>query len=344
MGTQMNSVVGDSRACRPCRLRSRFVRIGAGFAVALTLSANMFLTATCVAGDELFPPELVDFVPAKQNPVFTAAGEGHWDVKIRERGWILRDGDAYHMWYTGYDGTRPGIKLLGYATSADGIEWTRHPENPIYRDHWVEDMMVVKHRGTFYMFAEGRGDQPHLLTSTDGQRWTRQGPLDIRKVDGTPIEPGVYGTPTAWYEAGTWYLFYERRDLGIWLATSKDMKKWTKVQAEPVLLPGQGQHDEKYIALNQIVKHEGKYYAQYHGSAGDTDPSLWSTNVAVSEDLLHWKKYSANPLFPIKQNKSSGILVHDGKLYRLYTMHDEVHLHFPRSGKLGVCGGVPGRH
>ena len=60
-------------------------------------------------------------------PVFNGAGPNHWDAKIRERGWIMREGDTYHLWYTGYDGTREGIKLLGYATSADGRTWTRWP-------------------------------------------------------------------------------------------------------------------------------------------------------------------------------------------------------------------------
>src|ERR1700685_371260 len=68
------------------------------------------------AGDE-FPPEITRFEPAASNPVFTAEGPGHWDVKMRERGWILREGPTYHLWYSGYDGTRAGLKMLGYATS-----------------------------------------------------------------------------------------------------------------------------------------------------------------------------------------------------------------------------------
>ena len=126
---------------------------------------------TRTSADEPFPTELVDFTPAKQNPVFAARGKDHWDVRIRERGWILRDGNRYQMWFTGYDGTRDGLKMLGYATSKDGFKWTRHPGNPIYRQHWVEDMMVVKRDGTYYMFAEGRNDVAHLLTSQNGIDW-----------------------------------------------------------------------------------------------------------------------------------------------------------------------------
>ncbi len=281
------------------------------------------------AANDVFPPELTRFVEAEHNPIFTGRGPGHWDAAIRERGWILRDEDGWHLWYTGYDGTRQGLKKLGYATSEDGLHWTRHPNNPIYAEHWVEDMMVVRRGDRWYMFAEGRHDIAHLLVSKDRVHWKRVGPLDVRKADGTPIDPGPYGTPTAWFENGTWYLFYERRDLGIWLAQSTDMKVWTNVQDEPVLSPGPGEYDQKLVALNQIVRYKGRYYAFYHGSAAKRSPSLWTTNVAVSADLIHWSKYPGNPLFPVEQNKSSGIVVHDGRQFRLYTMHPKVVVHFP---------------
>ena len=277
---------------------------------------------------KLFPRELVEFAPYEKNPVFTAQGEGHWDVAIRERGWILRDEDGWHLWYTGYDGTRPGQKMLGYASSSDGLKWERSPRNPLVRDFWIEDMMVVPHGNGWYMFAEGKGDRAHLFWSTDRLTWKRIGPIDIRTTNETPIEPGPYGTPTAWFENGTWYLFYERSDLGIWLATSKDMKVWVNVQDEPVIAPGPGDYDRKLVALNQIVKRGDRYFAYYHSSAGDRKPALWTTNIATSTDLVNWVKYPGNPLFPVDENKSSVILVPDGKRNRLYTMHGRVDVHF----------------
>src|SRR5262245_14131323 len=282
------------------------------------------------AKTEKFPPGLVKFVPHGKTPVFEAGGKGAWDAKIRERGWILREDGVYKLWYTGYDGTNDGLRMLGYATSPDGIDWTRHPRNPIYRDHWVEDMMVIKRDGVYYMFAEGKNDRAQLLTSKNGIDWTRIGRLDIRRANGEPIADGPYGTPTAWHENGTWHLFYERNDLGVWLATSKDLKVFTNVRDEPVLAPGPMDYDKDLIALNQIIKHNGRYYAYYHGCA-KTGPNarLWSTGVATSTDLVRWEKYPGNPLQPVAENKSSGIVVHDGKQWRLYTMHPAVHLHVP---------------
>lgn len=284
------------------------------------------------AGDERaghrFPDELVKFVPAQHGPVFAAGLKDAWDAKIRERGWILRENGAYKLWYTGYDGSKDGQRSLGYATSEDGIAWKRHPKNPLVKNEWVEDMMVFKHDGTYYMVAEGRGDLAHMLVSDNGIDWTRLGQLDVRLKNGKPIPKGAYGTPTVWREGKVWHLFYERSDLGVWLATSTDLKTWTNVQDEPVMKPGPDEHDKDLIALNQIIKHKGRYYAYYHGSA-KTGPNakLWSTCIATSTDLMHWEKYPGNPLLPVEANKSSGIVVHDGKQFRLYTMHPEVQLH-----------------
>ena len=290
------------------------------------------LSASIVSADE-FPREIVDFMPYEMNPVFSGRGGEHWDAKIRERGWILREDDLYRMWYTGYQPN--GAMKLGYATSPDGLAWTRHPENPLYDKHWVEDMIVVKHDDVYYMFVEGdspgsvQGVRIDLLTSADGVRWKRHGRIDIRLTTGQPIPDVWAGTPTVWISEGVWYLLYElNNDETIWLAKSSDPRVWTNVQDEPVMRPGPDSYDNKAIAVNQLITHKGRHYIYYHG-LGDTDGN-WTTNVATSTDLIHWKKYPHNPLFPVESDKSSGIVVHDGKQYRLYTMHDEVHVHYPR--------------
>lgn len=272
-----------------------------------------------------FPNELVQFIPYKNNPVFSGTGKATWDNQIRERGYILREQDNWYLWYTGYTDIND-TKYLGYATSPDGITWTRYQDYPIYKASWVEDMCVVKDNGIYYMFAEGKGDTAHMLTSNDRIHWTEKGNLNIRLTNGEPIEAGPYGTHAVLKEDGTWYLFYERNDSAIWLATSKDLNKWTNVQDEPVLKRGPEEYDKYGVAMNQVIKYNGLYYGYYHSTAFQ-DWSEWSTNVAVSKDLIHWKKYQNNPI--IDNNKSSGILVNDGKQYRLYTMHPEVNLFFP---------------
>jgi beta-1,2-mannobiose phosphorylase / 1,2-beta-oligomannan phosphorylase len=303
--------------------------------VALTLLTAAFtssgLTPSGLAGDE-FPPELVDWVPDPDNPLFSGTGQDTWDREIRERGFILRDGKRWTLWYTGYNSARGDTKSLGLATSSDGRHWARHPGNPVFDGVWTEDVFVLKNAGFYQMFAEGVNDIAHRLTSRDGVHWKEEGRLDIRTRSGQPLSPGPYGTPTAWIEGGTYSLFYERDDKGIWLASSGDLKVWTNVQDDPVIPLGPEAYDRHAVALNQVVRYRGRYYGVYHANADPDWKGPWTTCLAVSDDLVRWKKYAGNPI--IRSDDSSGILVDDGEGLRLYTMHPAVRLWRPR-GRTG---------
>jgi sucrose-6-phosphate hydrolase SacC (GH32 family) len=329
------------------------------FQLCLTAALLVALPAPSFAADAVaeppakatateFPPELVKFTPYDQNPVFIAA-PGQWDAKMRERGWILHEGNEWRMWYTGYDGGRESKRSLGYATSPDGLNWTRDPRNPVYSDITIEDMQVLRHDGRYYMFAE-QDNSSQWFTSPDGVKWTREGTLDIRLTSGKPISEGPFGTPTVWIEDGTWYLMYERGDQAIWLASSKDPKTWTNVQDEPVLRPGPGEYDSVMIAVNQVIRYNGRYYAYYHGSGDKLAPRKWSSNIATSTDRIHWTKYSGNPIvagdrssdivvpieFPKPANGDGAAATSDTQFsftvpmkFRLYTMHDRVDAFLP---------------
>jgi len=69
------------------------------------------------------------------DPVLGTGPEGNdwdaWDVLDPS---VIFDGSIYHMWYTG-TGIVEGYALhtgIGYATSADGIEWMKSPDNPVF--------------------------------------------------------------------------------------------------------------------------------------------------------------------------------------------------------------------
>lgn len=285
---------------------------------------NQKSEATKNNGDEDFPSVLVKFSANAANPIFEGANKEKWDMNIRERGYILFENETYKMWYTGYNDSISETRYLGYATSKDGISWKRYSDTPLVSEMWIEDMQIVRYNDFYYMVAEGRGDIAHLLTSADGVSWGSQGDLTILKVNGDPISEGPYGTPTLWVENGKKYLFYERNDLGVWLATSEDFKTWTNVQDEPVLEMGPEKYDSNAVATNQILKYKEKYYMYYHGTSNPNwmnAEAAWTSNVAMSTDLIHWTKYPDNPI--VEGDHSSPIVVFDGKEYILYTMHDK---------------------
>jgi hypothetical protein len=279
------------------------------------------LTAGCTAGP-YFAPEMIEFGPPQD--VFQPLGEGTWETVFRERGFVLRDGDEWRMWYTGTAcKSCPG--KLGYATSSDGLAFHRYSDAPIFEDAWIEDTQVIHDGTNWYIFAEGLDDVMQMLTSDDGIHWKRVGRVDIRYKDGTPLTHGPSGTPVVLHEDGVWYLLYERLDDGIWLAKSTDLVTFTNVDDMPVIPIGPAVTDAVRISLNQVVRHEGRYYAYYNGQGQLPE---WSIHVAVSDDLIHWEKYPNNPITRPEDNEASNVLIHDGDRWRMYTMDHHVRVHF----------------
>jgi predicted GH43/DUF377 family glycosyl hydrolase len=63
------------------------------------------------------------------NPVLQLGAPGEFDSWQCGRPKVLLIEGQFHMWYDAYDGDR---QTVGYATSLDGINWTKWPGNPIF--------------------------------------------------------------------------------------------------------------------------------------------------------------------------------------------------------------------
>ena len=62
-------------------------------------------------------------------PVLSPGAAGDWDNTSVGYCSVINVSGSWHMWYGGGEGTNHGI---GYATSPDGIVWTKNPGNPIF--------------------------------------------------------------------------------------------------------------------------------------------------------------------------------------------------------------------
>jgi hypothetical protein len=142
---------------------------------------------------------------------------------------------------------------------------------------------------------------------------------------------------------GTYYMFAEGKDDQTHLFTSTDRKTWTRVQDDPVMVPGPDDYEAGMIAMNQIVKRDGRYFAYYHGLVRNSKPEEWTTCIAVFDDLVHWIKYPANPI--LRDNKSSAVLVNAPDGLQLFTMRPNVclhrHKHIQRSAFRGAQASRP---
>ncbi|MEJ2196191.1 MAG: hypothetical protein P8X73_15210, partial [Ignavibacteriaceae bacterium] len=78
----------------------------------------------------------VDWTKHPDNPILTRGVNGEWDDVLVANPYVIFDGTTYHLWYGGYDGST-GTNI-GYATSVDGISWTKYNDpattSPPYAD------------------------------------------------------------------------------------------------------------------------------------------------------------------------------------------------------------------
>ncbi len=178
----------------------------------------------------------IDWTPYPGNPVLEAGPESY-DQGGAAHGSVLNDGSTYKLWYHAI--SKEGV-IIAYATSADGINWTK--QRPVLESQpgqWDTNLWgpsVLKRDGIYWMWYAGSGpaQQPAIgvVTSTNGITWTRflAGPV---VTETQPI-----GDPHVISDSGglrMWYQDFEQG--GIHYAESDDGIAWTKSVSNPVLTP-----------------------------------------------------------------------------------------------------------
>lgn len=62
-------------------------------------------------------------------PVLSPGTAGSWDASGVSFPTVIKDGSTYKMWYTGMNAVSD--RRIGYATSPDGIAWTKYGSAPV---------------------------------------------------------------------------------------------------------------------------------------------------------------------------------------------------------------------
>ena len=73
-------------------------------------------------------PDGIHWTKYSNNPVLDLGAPGSWDSEMLLHHKVIFDGVIYKIWYVGNDGTNWRI---GFATSTDGIHWTKYQGNPV---------------------------------------------------------------------------------------------------------------------------------------------------------------------------------------------------------------------
>jgi predicted GH43/DUF377 family glycosyl hydrolase len=137
---------------------------------------------------------------------------------------VLWDEEAglFKMWYSGGEQYEPNA--FGYATSPDGLHWSKHPRNPIFKadpasaweQHKVGGCHVLRHAGWYWMFYIGYWDedtaQIGIAHSKDGVGGWERHPLNpvIAPTEGGWDGEATY-KPFVLFDGQRWRLWYNGR-------------------------------------------------------------------------------------------------------------------------------------
>jgi len=227
------------------------------------------------------------------NPVLTRTA-GSWDANVVVGGDVVFDGATYRMWYIGAE-SLAGPYAIGYATSTNGITWTKYVNNPVVTgtvgswDSVLGCPGVISDTGLYKMWYMGADDSGiygiGYATSTNGISWT--------KYAGNPVV--VTGTVGSWDESrvlcpdvildGTTYrMWYTGQDADgfrrIGYATSPDGISWTKSSSNPVLNRGLSGSWESKVMLPGVLLEGDTYKMWYTGNyegIGYASPGSYTT-------------------------------------------------------------------
>ncbi|MDH4208811.1 MAG: hypothetical protein OEV76_08050, partial [Anaerolineae bacterium] len=177
------------------------------------------------------------------NPVLEAGGPGSWDESECDGPWVIKDGATYKMWYYGCNADY-SVCSIGYATSPDGVNWTKDAGNPVLEPtsgEWDESGIawprVIKNGSTYEMWYHSDG-QLGYATSSDGVNWT--------KYAGNPVlsetwDGGTVGLSSLLLDGGTYRMWTTGgvdATRGIGYLESSNGITWTEPVSNPLMVAG----------------------------------------------------------------------------------------------------------
>lgn len=256
------------------------------------------------------------------NPVMTRTEP--WEARAICEPSVIHEDGVFKMWYMGCKSSAGHNAALGYATSPDGLAWTKHAGNPILRDpkEAVIRTTVIKHRGKYYLFASD-----HQWTKETGviNRWVSQDGLiwtDKTTVlrPTQPWEKHFHNVHVV-VNNGTWKMLYTT-DGPFGYAHSDDGLNWIK-HAQPVLTGFYG--GDPYL-----IKIGDTFYA-WHSQLHNGELLIYGRK---STDMIHWQMIGTGPQLGYTQPWERGIgrpevhwnihltdaelIEHDGRVWMYY--------------------------
>lgn len=336
-------------ATRRTFLKSTATVFGAG-----AISSTSFLCAFA-AGDPLAPYR----TPYKYGKLILehSSDPAAFDGKSVDCPFVFQYGKLFYMAYVGYDGI--GYQT-GLSSSEDLVHWKREgcilrrdPNSPytkfnvamnwIVRENDLNSPGKLKkvngrYLGAYHAYPNaGYESGPAVIGlcwSEDLLHWELEPPfLHPDNKDATAWENGGLYKPCLVEEGGKYYLFYNAKTKPIpgrkgWyeqigVATSADLKTWTRFPENPIIKNGpEGSWDDRFASDPCVVRHRNQWAIFYYGlsSKGKARDLL-----AVGKDPFHPQKMDsilvdAGPPGSVDDDfaHKPSVITYKGDLYHFY--------------------------
>lgn len=251
-------------------------------------------------------------------PILHASDAQDWCAVCLYSPAVLKVGDRYRMWFIGTSATtRSTSHALGYAESANGVEWELYEGNPIltpddlpWGSNWqTPEVHYDQSMGCYRMWfstvtevewkqRQGREPTCHYMeqalghaTSEDGIHWdvcaeplypSGRGPSVMAMDDGYVMWMG--SRPS---DASPWQSFLEN----IYRFTSPDGLDWRR-DPEPAVRPA----GILKTCVYPCVRRTADGYIMLHG--GHDNNRGFAIFSASSADGLAWEPHHQSPMLP----------------------------------------------
>jgi predicted GH43/DUF377 family glycosyl hydrolase len=279
-------------------------------------------------------PSVFQFVEG--NPILPHRRRPNWDSQFIDPGGMVYHDGMFHMFYNGIS-RFPAPVGVGYATSTDGVEWTRQADEPVLSAETMSGSnlsgnnlfvtsALVEPDETWVLYFYTLGDAGFTGPGEIG-RATAPAATGPWTIDPDPLlSPGPSGSwddvqvsgPNVLKSGDTYFMYYDGSRSGsqsrIGLATSTDGIQWEKYNdpateeqafagSDPVLgVSDQGWDSKRVIDPNVIETSDGfeMIYMATTGS-GKFAPGDFAFGLATSSDGIQWTKGEMNPLLTNKE-------------------------------------------
>lgn len=277
--------------------------------------------------------------------------EGAFDRKSVDCPFVFSASGRFHMLFTGFDGT--GYQT-GLAVSDDLVNWerkgvvlARDPSDPVTRynissasilrenDLWSPGRLTKvngRYLAAWHAYPNAGYEDGAavigLAWSDDLIHWERTAPI-LRPEDGAEWEMGGLYKPCLVRHGDQYLLFYNAKTTEKrWheqtgLATSRDLKTWTRMPASPLLRNGgAGSWDDRFASDPAVFKVGTKWAMFYFGLSSDGKAREL---LAMGDDPFAFRKVGEVLVEPGPEGAvdnpyahKPSLVAHKGDLYHFY--------------------------